>query len=91
MIHELIPSYKRFVEEQNSPVGEKSLAAKKFLYHVLPYFVETVLSSGIYFVKEYPNHPFSHILLVRKIIVFMLLIMLALILLNYVPLGSPWL
>jgi ASC-1-like (ASCH) protein len=69
MIHLLIPCYKRFVEEKESNAGDKSLAAYTFLYHVLPFFVETVLSSGIYFVQEYPNHPFSHVLLVCIVII----------------------
>jgi hypothetical protein len=68
MLEKLIPCYKRFLQEHQSEKGDKSLAAKKFLFHVLPFFAETALSSGIYFVKEYPKHPFSLILLVRLIV-----------------------
>jgi hypothetical protein len=62
MMKALIPCYPRFVQEQKSGNGDDSIAATTFLYQVLPYFVETVLATGIYFVVEYPDHPFSHIL-----------------------------
>lgn len=58
----LIPHYDRYVDEHNSTYGDKGPACRKFLFEVIPYLVETLLQDGYYFVREFPNHDFAHLL-----------------------------
>jgi hypothetical protein len=62
----LIPHYSRYVTEQQSEYGDKTVAATKLLYHVIPHLVETVLQCGYWFVHDYPTHPLAAVLKVRK-------------------------
>jgi hypothetical protein len=55
----LLPKYPVWLEEQKSRTGDKSTLANKFLYQILPYMVEVLLQGGIYFMKDFPNHPMS--------------------------------
>lgn len=58
----LCPSYQRFIQEQKSANGDPSLAARTFLYKVIPFVMECVVTSGIYFVTDFPNSPFTSLL-----------------------------
>ena len=58
----LLPNYKNYVKQHNSPGGDRSTCCEKFLFHILPYFVETVLQCGYWFIADYPQHPLTHIL-----------------------------
>lgn len=58
----LLPEYSRYIEEYYSDLGDKSQAATKFLFHVLPYLVETLLQCGYYFINDFPLHPLTALL-----------------------------
>jgi hypothetical protein len=49
--------------QHESPQGDKSEAARNFLYGVLPFFANVVAQDGIYWVKDYPNHEISKLIL----------------------------
>ena len=61
-VQKLVPNIGRWQAEHASPLGDKSTAATKFLHHIIPFFVLTIVQDGIYFVKEFPNHPISNLL-----------------------------
>jgi hypothetical protein len=61
-INHLIPDYKRYIQEYTSTVGDKSEAAEKFLFHIIPYLVETVLQCGFYFIAEFKNSTLTALL-----------------------------
>ena len=42
---------------------DKGLAAKNFVNSLLPFLAEIVLQDGIYFTADFPDHPYSKILL----------------------------
>ena len=62
----LIPNYGTYVKDQQSHLGDKTVAAIKFLYHVIPHLVETVLQCGYWFIHDYPDHPLASLLKVSK-------------------------
>ena len=64
VLRELIPNYDNYVKQYNSGNGDKSECATNFLFHILPYLVHVVIQNGIYFVKDFPEHHFSKLLLV---------------------------
>ena len=47
--------------------GDKSLCAKKFLNELIPYFIEVVMQDSIYFIRDFPNHEFSRLLVVSVV------------------------
>jgi hypothetical protein len=64
----ILPELANWREQARHPIqGDRSVCANKFLNHVIPYFIEVILQDGIYFVKDFPNHPFSSFLKVRSI------------------------
>jgi hypothetical protein len=63
----LLPHFREWVRQANSPIGDKSLCRKKFLNQVLPFLVEVLVQDGIYLVRDFPNHPMSEYLKVRKV------------------------
>ena len=84
----LLPQYDRYVSEYNSPRGDHSTCGEKFLLHILPYFVETVLQCGYWFIKDYPMHPLSELLKVStstgiKYYYFIILLLLTSTVTNY--------
>jgi hypothetical protein len=48
------------VEGTNQPY------ATFFLNYLLPYFVEVLVQDGVYFVKDFPDHPMSQYLKVSR-------------------------
>ena len=58
----LLPQYHRYLKEYRSTRGDHSTCADKFLNNILPYFVETVLQCGFWFISDYPKHPLTQIL-----------------------------
>lgn len=64
----LLPHYDRYIREHTSSRGDHSTCADKFLLHILPYFVDTVLSCGFWFIKDFPKHPLVQILRVSYIL-----------------------
>jgi hypothetical protein len=58
----LCPHYSRYVKEQQSTDGDSSLAADTFLHKVVPFVIECVVTSGIYFIVDFPHSPFTALL-----------------------------
>ena len=48
-----------------SPTGDKSEAAKNFVTETLPYLARVIVQDGIYWIRDYPNHPVS--ILIRNV------------------------
>ena len=58
----LLPKLAQWREQASAMGGDKSTLCRKFLYDILPYFVEVLVQDGIYLVLEFPNHPVSLLL-----------------------------
>jgi Centromere DNA-binding protein complex CBF3 subunit, domain 2 len=63
----ILPHYDRYLRERSSPTGDDSTCCTTFLTEVLPYFIEVAVQTGVYFTREYPDHPFSKLLMVRTL------------------------
>jgi hypothetical protein len=61
----LLPEYDRWLEESQSDIGDKTICADKFLNDILPYLVEVLVTDGIYFTQEFPDHVMSRYLLLK--------------------------
>jgi hypothetical protein len=62
----LLPDLATWRLQAQSRGGDKSLLCDKFLAHLLPYFVEVLVQDGIYFVKDFPEHPMAQYLKVSR-------------------------
>jgi hypothetical protein len=58
----LLPKLGEWRQQAASRTGDKSTCCQKFLYHILPWFVEVLVQDGIYFTRDFPNHPMSRYL-----------------------------
>jgi hypothetical protein len=58
----LLPKYDEYCRQQRSAHGDKTSCCTKFLYQILPFMVEIVVTGGIYLIKDHPNHPMSQYL-----------------------------
>ena len=61
-VKKLVPNITRWRSQSAGRGGDKSSAANKFLNHIIPYFVETLVQDGIYMIKDFPEHPISCLL-----------------------------
>jgi hypothetical protein len=62
LIHLLLPLHDQWVSQSLSLRGDKSAAARKFLYEIIPYMVEVVVQDGIYLIRDFPEHEMSNYL-----------------------------
>lgn len=76
----LVPDYVDYVTQYHSPEGDKSILATKFLFELLPFFVETVMQCGYWFIRDFPDHMFTQVLKVSivQVVFFVLCIVLVL-------------
>ena len=58
----LLPKLEEWRRESASRQGDKTTCCDTFLNDIVPYFVEILVQDGIYFVKDFPMHPVSHLL-----------------------------
>ena len=58
----LLPEIDHWRSEAKNQNGDKSSCADDFLHQVLPFLVEVVVQCGIYFIKDFPQHPFGELL-----------------------------
>lgn len=58
----LLPKLNVWRQQAQSREGDKSSCAYKFLYRLLPYFVQVLVQDGIYFIRDFPSHPMSNYL-----------------------------
>jgi hypothetical protein len=64
-INLLIPWYSQYVAQTKleDGSGDTTRCCNTFLRNVLPYVVETVLQNGIFFIKDFPTHELTNLLL----------------------------
>jgi hypothetical protein len=55
----LLPKLATWRQQSTSREGDKSTCCENFLHHILPYFVEVLVQDGVFFIKDFPNHPVS--------------------------------
>lgn len=55
----LLPHLGTWQQQRNSPTGDKSSCCANFLNEILPYFVEVLVTDGVYFIQDFPGHPVS--------------------------------
>jgi hypothetical protein len=70
----LCPHYPRYLRELQSPDGDPASAAQMFLHKVVPFVIECVVTSGIYFVNDFPHSPFTPMLRVSSLFFFLFFI-----------------
>ena len=63
----LLPQYDRYIAEYHSDEGDKSILSTKFLFELLPFFVETVMQCGYWFIRDFPDHMFTQVLKVSTV------------------------
>jgi hypothetical protein len=63
VIKRLFPSISMWRQQYASPSGDHSKAAQNLLYGVLPFATEVVIQDGIFFIKDFPNHEVTKLLL----------------------------
>jgi hypothetical protein len=63
----LLPKYPEYLRQQKSAMGDKSTCCTKFLYDIIPFMVEIVVTSGIYLTRDFPSHPMSQYLRVSLV------------------------
>jgi hypothetical protein len=71
----LLPEYGIWIEEHLSDEGDKSSCCAKFLFEIIPFLVEVLLQCGVYFTKEFPNHPMSLYIKVSPVLLFSILLL----------------
>jgi len=57
------PASIRWRREQQSALGDASEAARNFLYELLPFLSTVIFQDGIYWIKKFPEHEVSRLLL----------------------------
>jgi hypothetical protein len=55
----LLPKLVDYRKQAASSQGDKSDCCDNFLHEVLPYFVEVLVQDGVFFIRDFPNHPVS--------------------------------
>jgi hypothetical protein len=58
----LLPNLWRWRAEARGRQGDKSSCCSKFLHEIIPYFVEVLVQDGIFFTRDFPDHPMSQML-----------------------------
>jgi hypothetical protein len=58
----LLPHLALWKSKAAGTEGDKSSLCKKFLYDIIPYFVEVFVQDGAQFVHDFPNHLMSRFL-----------------------------
>ena len=54
----------RWKREAASSSGDKTMCGQRFLTVLLPHLVTVLVQDGIYFVRDFPNHPMTTFLMV---------------------------
>jgi hypothetical protein len=58
----LLPELKNWRNQSKGRYGDKSPCCKNFLEETIPFLVEVVVQCGVFFIKDFPGHPFSELL-----------------------------
>ena len=65
-VKKLLPCMSEYKRQHESPLGDKTDMCKRFLFEMIPWFVEVLIQDGIYFVIDFPNHVLSRYLKVSR-------------------------
>ena len=63
----LLPFLKQWRRQAKSRFGDKSSCCDNFLNEIIPYYIEVLVQDGIYFTRDFPQHPMSHYLNVSTV------------------------
>lgn len=64
----LLPNLENWRLQAAAPhIGDSSTCAQNFLYVTLPYFTEVLVQDGIFFIRDFPNHPMARYLKVNNL------------------------
>jgi hypothetical protein len=55
----LLPNLAVWKQQAAGRGGDKTSLCQKFLYDIIPYFVEVLVQDGVLFVKDFPDHEMS--------------------------------
>ena len=61
-VKKLLPLIEDYRRQSSQRGGDKSLCCDNFLNELLPFLVETVVRRGIWFIRDFPTHPFAEVL-----------------------------
>ena len=59
---DILPRLPMWREQHLREGGDNSTAAENFLSDTIPYIVEVVVQDGIFFIRDFPDHPMSQLL-----------------------------
>ena len=60
----LLPKILQWRDESDTILlGDSTICAYKFLHHIIPYLVEALVTDGIYFINDFPNHIITQFLI----------------------------
>jgi len=62
------PRFREWETQQKSGGGDKSECGEMFFSRLIPYLVEVLVQDGIYFIKDFKEHPMTALLLVRFVL-----------------------
>jgi hypothetical protein len=71
-IVKLLPRYNQYLQQRASALGDKGRACRTFLLKVLPYLIDVVIQNGIYFIRDFADHPSAVILRVSVLLLYCL-------------------
>jgi hypothetical protein len=63
---QLLPDLATWRQQAASRGGDKSTCCHKFLHYILPYLVEVLVQDGVFFIRDFPDHPMSMYLKVSR-------------------------
>jgi hypothetical protein len=58
----ILPHWALWKQQAAGIGGDKTSLCRKFLYHIIPYFVEVFVQDGAQFVNDFPSHTMSRFL-----------------------------
>jgi hypothetical protein len=61
----VFPQISKWRQQHSSEEGDPSEAARNFLYEVLPMLARVVMQDGPYWIRDYPNHELTRLLVSR--------------------------
>jgi hypothetical protein len=66
LIDALLPKYRTWVRQHESPQGDKTQCCHRFLFVMIPHFVRVVVQDSIYLIRDFPDHEMSDYLKVCR-------------------------
>jgi hypothetical protein len=58
----VFPMYDEYIDRfENSPV-DPGVSARNFVYKLLPFLAQVVVQDGVFWIRQWPDHPVSNLL-----------------------------